>query len=342
MLRKLLVAAGGLYVLGATAWVVSAGFVRDTGQVELLNVACDPTRELWAEINPLFVADYHAKTGRAITVVQSHGGSATQAGAVIKGMQADVVTLALWSDTDAIRKAGLMDAGWVDELDNRSLPFVSTIVFVVRKGNPKGVRDWEDLARPGVEVVTPNPKTSGNGKWSFLAIWGSVAADGKIDEQSARDLVTRVYRNTRGLDASARVATARFAQKRIGDVHLTWENEAYLEVAEANGELEIVYPPRSVLAEPHVAVVDAVVREKGTREAAEAYLKFLYTEAAQEVIARHHYRPTNEKVKARTKARFGDLDLFPVSLVDPDWDAIQRRFFAEGAVFDQALEAGGK
>jgi sulfate transport system substrate-binding protein len=342
--RRLLLAAVGLYLFAATAWVVAAGFVRDTGRVELLNVACDPTRELWHDLNARFVARYARETGQEIAVRQSHGGSASQARAVIDGLDADVVTLGLWADTDAVRKAGRIDPGWENRLPNRSLPYVSTIVFVVRAGNPKGVKDWPDLARPDVGVVTPDPKTSGNGKWSFLALWGSVTQRGGSDDD-ARKYVTGVFRNVKALDTSARAATASFAQRGQGDVHLTWENEARLEVQEAKGKLEIVYPSRSVLAEPHVAIVDAVVRKKGTRAAAEAYMKFLYTEEAQEAIARNHHRPTQEPVKSRTRDQFHELTMFPpVPALAPGWDAIQAKFFAEGAEFDriQASIHGGR
>lgn len=331
MVRKLALVAVILYVLGALVWVVAAGFARNE---QILNVACDPTRELWRDINAMFIADYEKQHGVKLFIRQSHGGSGSQARAVIDGLPADVVTLALWTDTDAVRKAGLMDATWEDRLPNRSLPYVSTIVFVVRKGNPKQLRDWPDLARDDVSVITPNPKTSGNGKWSFLGMWGAVTTRGG-SEPEALDFVTKVYRHVPVLDAAARGATMTFAQKKIGDVHLTWENEAYLEVQEANGELEIVYPPVSVLAEPHVALVDAVVDRKGTRKTAEAYLQFLYTDEAQEVIAHHYYRPTNEAVRKRNANRFPDIALFPTRKVGPSWDAIQKRFFAEGGVFDQ-------
>lgn len=340
MLRKLLFAGIGVYVLAAAAWVVSAGVVRDEGGVELLNVACDPTRELWADLNATFVPKYQEATGRPLAIKMSHGGSGTQAGLVINGLKADVVTLALWSDTDQVRKAGLIDAGWEKKLPNRSLPFVSTIVFVVRKGNPKGVRDWSDLARDGVEVVTPNPKTSGNGKWSFLAMWGSAAKSGMTEDQ-VRAYLASVFRRVEKLDNSARAATMTF-QKGIGDVHLTWENEAHLEVQESNGGLEIVYPQRSVLAEPHVAIVTANVRERGTAEAAEAYMQFLYTVPAQEIIARHHYRPTNEVVKRQTADGFGTIDLFPVTDLAPDWETIHQRFFADGGEFERAMSGRGK
>lgn len=217
---------------------------------ELLNVSYDPTRELWKQINSLFVEEYKKQTGQEIPVPRlSHGGSSSQASSVIDGLEADVVTLALWTDTDAIRKAGLIAAGWEDRLPNKSLPYTSTIVFVVRRGNPQGIKDWADLVRDDVEVVTPNPKTSGNGKLSFLAAWGSVVLRGG-DEKQALDFVTRLYKNTPVLDASARGATMTFADKKIGDVHLTWENEAHLEVKEAQGSLEIVYPPISIRAAP--------------------------------------------------------------------------------------------
>ncbi len=340
MLRPLLLAGLAAYVLAAAAWVIAAGVVRDGGPVELLNVACDPTRELWRDLNARFAERYERETGAPITILQAHGGSGSQARAVIDGHDADVVTLALWTDTDAIRKAGRIAPGWEQKLPNRSLPYTSTIVFVVRAGNPKGVRDWPDLDRPDVSVVTPNPKTSGNGKWSFLALWGSVVTRGG-SEADAERYVAAVYGRVKGLDAAARGATMTFAQKRIGDVHLTWENEAYLEVQEFAGQLDIVYPPVSVLAEPHVAVVDAVVDRKGTRAAAEAYLKYLYTDEAQEVIASHYYRPTSPTVKARTASRFPAITLFPATACGPDWDAVQKRFFAEGGVFDRITAGGG-
>ena len=334
MLRNALLAFGVTYLLAATAWVVSSGVVRDDR--ELLNVACDPTRELWADVNAAFVEHHAATTGQRWTIRQSHGGSGSQARSVIDGMPADVVTLALWSDTDAIRKAGHIAEGWQDRLRNRSLPFTSTIVFVVRRGNPKGVRDWPDLVKDGVTVITPSPKTSGNGKWSFLAAWGAVKQTGGSDDD-AFAYMKALYNSKRVpvLDTSARNATMTFAAKKLGDVHLTWENEAYLEVKESAGALEIVYPPRSVLAEPHVAWVDRVVKRKGTEAVAKAYLDYLYTDAAQEIIARHRYRPV---VPAILKAaNFPAIELFPATVAGPDWDAIQRRYFREGGVFDEVL-----
>ncbi len=339
VLRKVGVLLLVSYLGFAAWWVIAAGVVRNDGPVELLNVACDPTRELWRDLNARFLDKYQREFGQPLSIRQSHGGSGSQARAVIDGLDADVVTLALFTDTDAIRKAGRIDENWENKLPNRSLPYVSTIVIVVRKGNPKVIRDWPDLLRDDVSVITPNPKTSGNGKWSFLALWGAVVTRGGSDEE-ARHAVTSIYRRVPVLDPAARGATMTFAQKKIGDAHLTWENEAHLEVQEANGELEIVYPPVSVLAEPHVAIVDAVVKRKGTKAAAEAYMKYLYTDEAQRIIASHHYRPTNPAIQRETVDRFPPIQLFPVRALGPEWDAINKRFFAEGGVFDQIYLGG--
>jgi sulfate transport system substrate-binding protein len=321
-------------LLSLSALATAGCGARDGEGVELLNVSYDPTREMWREVNALFVPRYEKETGRRLVVRQSHGGSGTQARAVLDGLEADVVTLALWSDTDALRKKGLLAEGWEDRLPHRSLPYFSTIVFVVRKGNPKGIKDWPDLVQPGVEVVTPNPKTSGNGKLSFLAAWGAVRYRGGSEDE-ARDFVTRLYRQVPVLDSGARGSTTTFAQRQIGDVHLTWENEAHLEVKESGGALEVVYPPASVRAEPYVAVVDANVDRRGTRAAAEAYLRFLYTEEAQEVLARHHYRPSDDKVRERHAAELPAVRLFSVTTVAGGWGEAQQKFFAEGAEFDR-------
>jgi sulfate transport system substrate-binding protein len=306
-------------------------------QLELLNVSYDPTRELWRDLNERFVAVYQQQTGVRLTINQSHGGSSTQARSVIDGLEADVVTLASIIDVDAIARAGLIADGWIDELPDRSLPYYSTIVFVVRKGNPKAIRDWPDLARPDVEVITPNPKTSGNGYLSFFAAWGSVVVRGGSHDD-ALAYVTRLYRQVPVLDSGARGATTTFVQKRIGDVHLAWENEAHLEVMESNGELEIVYPPISVRAEPHVAVVDDNVDRRGTREAAEAYLRFAYGDEAQEVIASHFYRPMNPEVLRRHAATFPDIRLFAVTEIAESFQDAHARFIAEGGVFDRIYE----
>lgn len=336
MLRNLVIAGIMVYVLGAAGWVVSEGF----GRQQFLNVACDPTRELWRDVNAEFVKDYEQTHGIKLLIRQSHGGSGSQARAVIDGLDADVVSLAMWTDTDAIRKAGLIEPGWEKQIDEGSLPYVSTIVFVVRKGNPKRIREWADLAREDVSVITPNPKTSGNGKWSFLAIWGSVVWKGGTDEQ-ARDLVKQVYRHVPVLDAAARGSTMTFSQKGIGDVHLTWENEAHLEVKEASGALEIVYPSISVLAEPHITLVDKNVDRKGSRAVATAYLKFLFTEPAQQLIAKHYHRPANEAILEQHRDRFPKLDLRRAATLGT-WDDVQKRFFAEGGEFDQILAEGRK
>jgi sulfate transport system substrate-binding protein len=301
--------------------------------IELLNVSYDPTRELWREINGKFSASYAKEAGVTLTIKQSHGGSSTQARAVIDGLEADVVTLASFLDTDAISKKGLINPGWVDKLPNRSLPYTSTIVFVVRKGNPKKVKDWPDLAKEGIEVITPNPKTSGNGYLSFFSAWGSVVLRGGSKEQ-ATAFVTALYKHVPVLDSGARGSTTTFVQKQIGDVHLAWENEAHLEVKEAKGELELVYPPISIRAEPHVAVVDGNVDRKKTRAAAEAYLKYMYTDEAQDIVAKHHYRPTTEGALKRHAAEFPEIKMFPVTDIAKDFADAHKQFIAEGGVFD--------
>jgi sulfate transport system substrate-binding protein len=326
----------GLLTFLSLLW---AGCGNLDDKVELLNVSYDPTRELWRELNQAFIPLHEQRTGDRLTINQSHGGSGTQARAVIDGLEADVVSLALWSDTDAICKKGLIADGWSERLPHNSLPYFSTIVFVVRKGNPKTIHDWPDLVRPGVQIITPNPKTSGNGKLSFLAALGSVIHHGG-SELEAREFVMRLYKHVPVLDSGARGATTTFAQKQIGDVHLTWENEARLEVQESRGEQEIVYPSVSIRAEPYVAVVDANVDRKGTRAAAEAYLRFLYSEQAQEIFARHHYRPIDEAVRKKHQADFPDIDLVSITSLASGWNEAQEKFFAEGGVFDGIYETG--
>ena len=319
-----------LALLAAAALV--AGPVR-AATLEMLNVSYDPTRELWRDVNAAFAPKYEAKTGTTLSIKQSHGGSGTQARAVVDGLDADVVTLAMWPDTDAIRKAGLIAAGWESRLPNNSLPYTSTIVFVVRKGNPKGIKDWPDLVKPGVEIVTPNPKTSGNGKLSFLAAWGAVTQRGGSEDQ-ALAFVKSLYEHVPVLDLGARGSTVTFVQKKIGDVHLAWENEAKLEVQEAGGDVELVYPPISVLAEPQVAWVDANVKRKGTADAAKAYLEFLYTPEGQTIIAKNFYRPIDPTVRERYAKEFPDIKLFPVTAIGKSWDDAYHRFFNDGKIFD--------
>ncbi|HYC00627.1 MAG TPA: sulfate ABC transporter substrate-binding protein [Candidatus Limnocylindrales bacterium] len=325
--------AAGLVLTGAS-W----SSLARAEEKEMLNVSYDPTRELWKEINSAFIPQAEKDFGVTLDVKQSHGGSSSQARAVNDGLGADVVTLAMWPDTDAIRRTGLIDAGWENEFPHRSLPYVSTIVFVVRKGNPKGIKDWNDIVQPGVEIITPNPKTSGNGKLSFLAAWGAVIKRGG-SEDDAKTFVTRLYKQAPVLDTGARGATTTFAQKGIGDVQLAWENEAYLATEESGGELEIVYPSISILAEPHVAVVDRNADRHGTRKIAEAYLGFLYTPRGQEIIARHHYRPTTEGAAALA-AKFPPVSLFPVTDIVESFDAANDKFFNEGKIFDQIYTSG--
>jgi sulfate transport system substrate-binding protein len=340
MWSKTLIGLAVLAVVGAGAWLVFGSNRGGQRSSELLNVSYDPTRELWRDLNARFIPAYEKETGTRLDIKQSHGGSGTQARAVADGLEADVVTLALWGDTDLLRQKGLIAAGWEERLPNQSLPYTSTIVFVVRKGNPHNIHDWPDLLQEGVQVITPNPKTSGNGKLSFLAAWGAVLRRGG-SEKEALAFVTWLYRHAPVLDSGARGATTTFAQKKIGDVHLTWENEAYLEVEEAPGELELVYPPMSIRAEPYVAVVDANVDRKGTRAAAEKYLQFLYTQEAQEIIAQHHYRPSNADV-LKKHPELREVDLFPVSTVARDWGEAQQKFFADGGVFDGIYKPEGK
>ena len=334
MFFRAFLALVSLYVSAAAAWILHAGRVQEGHGAELLNVSYDPTRELWRDLNKKFIVLYKEERGVSLNVSQSHGSSGSQARAVIDGLDADVVTLALWSDLDAIRRSGLLADNWESRLPGRSLPYFSTVVFVVRSGNPRGIHDWPDLLKPGVRIITPNPKISGNGKLAFMAAWGAVRERGG-SEADALAFVSQMYRQVPVLDSGARGATTTFAQKKIGDVHLTWENEAHLEVAEAHGELELVYPPLSIRAEPPVAWVDANVRRKGTQAAAEAYLRFLYTAEAQEIIATHYYRPSNEAALLRHRDSLPEIVLFPVTKLAKSWEDAQERFFAEGAVFDQ-------
>ncbi len=309
---------------------------------ELLNVSYDPTRELYRRMNRLFAEHYHALTGKRVRVRQSHGGSGSQARSVIDGIPADVVTLAMWADVDNIRSKKLIANGWEERLPDRSLPYHSTIVFVVRKGNPFGVKDWKDLLQPNLKVITANPKTGGGAKLNLLGAWIAIRAAGG-SAKDARDFITEMYRRVPVLDTGARGATVTFARKNIGDVHLTWENEAWLEKRELKDAVEIVYPKVSVRAEPHVALVDANADRKGTRPAAEEYLKFLHTPTAQELIAETFFRPGHPEVAKKNESRFPPIKLYRAT--DPamelgDWTKIQTDFFSEGGIFDQIYQSG--
>jgi sulfate/thiosulfate transport system substrate-binding protein len=315
------------------------GFAQG-GNVTLLNVSYDPTRELYQDFNAAFAKYWKAKTGQTVTVQQSHGGSAKQARAVIDGLQADVVTLALAYDIDSVSEhAGLLPADWQKRLPDNSTPYASTIVFLVRKGNPKHIKDWNDLVKPGISVITPNPKTSGGARWNFLAGWAYALQQPGGNDEKATDFVKRLYKNVPVLDSGARGATTTFAQREIGDVLIAWENEAFLSLKElGQDKVEIVVPSVSILAEPPVAVVDKVVDKKGTRTVAEAYLKYLYTPEGQEIAARNYYRPRLDSVATKYASTFPKLKLVTVSDVCGGWQNAQKKFFADGGVFDQIYQ----
>jgi sulfate transport system substrate-binding protein len=303
----------------------------------ILNVSYDPTRELYADFDTAFARAWKEKTGQVVTVNQSHGGSGKQARSVIDGLGADVVTLALAYDIDAIsEQGGLLPADWQARLPDQSSPYTSTIVFLVREGNPKRIRDWSDLVRPGVQVITPNPKTSGGARWNYLAAWGYALHRG--DEAAARDFVARLFRNVPVLDTGARGATNTFVQRGIGDVLIAWENEAFLAVKELGADrVEIVVPSVSILAEPPVALVDRNVDRHGTRAVAQAYLEYLYTPRGQELAARNYFRPRLASVAARYADRFPKLDLFTIADFG-GWQAAQKKHFSDGGVFDQIYQ----
>jgi sulfate/thiosulfate-binding protein len=304
-------------------------------QTELLNVSYDPTRELYTEFNESFAKYWKAKTGEDVQFKQSHGGSGKQARAVIDGLDADVVTLALANDIDAISDAGLIAKDWQKRLPNNSAPYTSTIVFLVRKGNPKHIKDWNDLVKPGVSIITPNPKTGGAPRWVYLSAWGYELNQGGTPAQ-AQDFVGKLYKNVAVLDSGARGSLTTFAQRGIGDVLLTWENEALLATKELGpDQFDIVTPSISILAEPSVAVVDKSVDKHGTRKLAEAYLQYLYSPAGQEIVAKNFYRPRDPKVAAKYAGQFGKLKLFTIDKVFGGWRNAQQVHFSNGGIFDQ-------
>ena len=362
-----------LVVLLATMAVVSllagcGGSEKSSGApgqphaITLLNVSYDPTRELYRDINEGFAKQWQVQTGQSVTIKQSHGGSGSQARAVIDGLAADVVTLALAYDIESIQEKGKrLGANWQTRFPDNSSPYTSTIVFLVRKGNPKQIRDWPDLVKPGIAVVTPNPKTSGGARWNYLAAWGYElhrqlgGGDwSKLDDPAAAQQVTaanaaaekfvaEIYRHVPVLDSGARGATNTFVQREIGDVLLAWENEALLAIKELGPDkVEIVIPSMSILAEPPVAVVDTVVDRRGTRQVAEAYLKYLYSDAGQEIAATHYFRPRNAQVLARHADQFPKLNLFTINEVFGDWKQVHEKHFADGGVFDRIYTVGGK
>ncbi|MEI6318349.1 MAG: sulfate ABC transporter substrate-binding protein [Pseudomonadota bacterium] len=334
-----------LQLLSASAVAAATGALAQApAPATLLNVSYDPTRELYQDINKLFAEHWRARTGQAVNVRQSHGGSGRQARSVIDGLDADVVTLALAYDIDEIAQLGrLLPADWQKRLPLNSSPYTSTIVFLVRKGNPRRIVDWADLARPGVGVITPNPKTSGGARWNYLAAWGHALRLPGGSEASARDLVTGIYRNVPVLDSGARGSLTTFAERGLGDVFISWENEALLAIKELGPErFDIVVPSASILAEPPVALVDRNVDRKGTRAVAQAYLEFLYTPAAQLAIGENYYRPTEKVAAAKFAKQYQPVKLFTIDEVFGGWGKVQKLHFGDGGVFDQIYGAGRK
>ncbi len=329
-------AATRLFAILLAPWAVSGAEA-----VSLLNVSYDPTREFYNDINRAFVAQWREQGGAEVTIEQSHGGSGKQARAVVDGLEADVVTLALAYDIDIIAGAGLLSKDWQARLPQNSAPYSSTIVFVVRQDNPRGIKDWDDLVREGVQVITPNPKTSGGARWNYLAAYAYALAKNHGDHGKAREFVGRLYKNVPVLDTGARGATTTFTQRGIGDVFLSWENEAFLTLKLFPGRFQIVYPSISILAEPPVAVVDKVVEKRGTREVAQAYLEFLYSPAGQDLAGKHFYRPVNPEVAAKYADVFKPLQL--VTIADfGGWQKAQEEHFNDGGVFDQIYGAAGR
>jgi sulfate/thiosulfate-binding protein len=332
----------------ALALALAAGLVGGThaaqAQTTLLNVSYDPTRELYQEYNAAFAKHWKEKTGEDVTIQQSHGGSGKQARAVIDGLEADVVTLALAGDVDQLaKKASLIPADWQKRLPHNSSPYTSTIVFLVRKGNPKGIKDWNDLAKDGVEVVTPNPKTSGGARWNYLAAWGYALKLPGGDEAKAKDLVGKIYKNTKVLDTGARGSLTTFTERGIGDVLISWENEAHLATKELGPDkFEIVVPSISILAEPPVTVVDKNVDKKGTRKVAEAYLEYLYSPEGQDIAGKNFYRPTDPKAAEKYAKQLIPVKLFTIDEVFGGWAKAQKTHFDDGGIFDQIYVPGSK
>lgn len=329
MMRRIVPLAAGLVLTG---FLASAALAAD---INLLNVSYDPTRELYVEFNKAFANAYQKETGKSVEIKQSHGGSGSQARSVIDGLQADVVTLALAYDIDAIAARGLTATDWQKRLPQNSSPYTSTIVFLVRKGNPKAIKDWDDLIKPGVAVITPNPKTSGGARWNYLAAWGFAQKKyGSVDR--AKDFIGKLYQQVPVLDTGARGATVTFVERGVGDVLLAWENEAFLALKEFGAnKFEIVAPPQSILAEPPVAIVDKVAARKGTRNVADAYLQYWYTREGQEIAARNFYRPRNPEIATKYENAFAKVELFTIDDVFGGWTKAQREHFADGGVFDQ-------
>lgn len=319
-----------------SALTLAFGIGSAVAQTTLLNVSYDPTRELYKEFNAAFAKSWQERTGQTVQVRQSHGGSGKQARSVADGLEADVVTLALGYDIDALAEKKLIPADWQKRFPNNSSPYTSTVVFLVRKGNPKAIKDWNDLAKPGIGVITPNPKTSGGARWNYLAAWAWALKQPGGNEQKAKELVTAIFKNVPVLDSGARGSTTTFVERGLGDVLIAWENEGILAVNElGKDKFEIVYPSLSILAEPPVAVNDKVVEKRGTRLTAQAYLDYLYSEEGQQIAAKHYYRPTNAKLAAQYAKQFPKLKLVTIDDTFGGWQKAQKTHFADGGTFDQ-------
>lgn len=329
---------GVVLLVGGTVSCGSKESSKDESKkpVELLNVSYDPTRELYTSYNESFIKYWKEKTGQDVTINQSHGGSGKQGRAVIEGLEADIVTLALAYDIDAISESGLINEGWQSKFKDNSSPYTSTIVFLVRKGNPKNIKDWDDLTKEGISIITPNPKTSGGARWNYLAAWAYSLDKNNGDEEKAKKFVGDIFNNVEVLDSGARGATTTFAERGIGDVLIAWENEAYLSVNElGDDKFDIVVPSLSILAEPPVAVVDEVVDKNGTREVSEAYLEYLYSKEGQEIAAKNYYRPRDKEVAEKYKDYFKEVKLVTVDDVFGGWQKAQKTHFADDGIFDQ-------
>ena len=319
----------------------SAASIVVAAEVSLLNVSYDPTRELYQDFNKAFATQWKAKTGDDLRVKQSHGGSGKQGRAVIDGLAADVVTLALAYDIDAIAERGLIAKDWQKRLPHNSAPYTSTIVFLVRKGNPKGIKDWNDLARAGVSVITPNPKTSGGARWNHLAAWAYALKQPGGNEKSAQEFLIKIYKNVPVLDSGARGSLTTFLERGIGDVFISWENEALLSIKELGADkVDLVVPSLSILAEPPVAVVDKVVDRRGTRKVAQAFVEYLYSDEGQEIAAKNYYRPINEKISAKYATQFQKVKLVTVEEAAGGWTKAQKTHFSDGGIFDQIYQPG--
>jgi sulfate/thiosulfate-binding protein len=326
-------------IIAAAVLAITAVAPALAAEISLLNVSYDPTRELYQDVNTAFAKEWKTKTGDVLKIKQSHGGSGKQGRAVIDGLEADVVSLALAYDIDEIAQHKLLSPDWQKKLPHNSTPYTSTIVFLVRKGNPKGIKDWNDLVKPGVAVITPNPKTSGGARWNHLAAYGYALRLPGGTDASARDFLGKLYKNVPVLDSGARGATTTFVERGIGDVLIAWENEALLAIKELGPtKFDIIAPSVSILAEPPVAVVDKVVDKRGTRKVSEAYLNFLYTDEAQDIIAKNYYRPATEKASKKYASQFPKVKLFTLADVAGDWTKAQKTHFADGGVFDQIYQ----